>query len=84
MDWSHLQSQQQIRVELSDAEIPDEWVWERLRIKRNTMLQQSDWTQILDAPVNQQAWATYRQELRDLPETTDDPREAVWPEPPTD
>jgi hypothetical protein len=66
------------------GQIPDESVWERLRIKRNTMLQQSDWTQILDAPVNQQAWATYRQELRDLPETTDDPREAVWPEPPTD
>jgi hypothetical protein len=66
------------------GEIPDEWVWERLRIKRNTMLQQSDWTQILDAPVNQELWATYRQKLRDLPETTDDPREAVWPEPPTD
>jgi hypothetical protein len=62
----------------------DEYVWERLRNKRDRLLTESDWTQIADAPVNATAWKGYRQALRDLPEQTNDPREAVWPEPPTD
>jgi hypothetical protein len=37
------------------------------RAKRNDLLARSDWTQVADAPVDQQAWATYRQALRDIP-----------------
>jgi hypothetical protein len=48
--------------------IPDEWLFERLRIQRDKLLTESDWTQVADAPVNKQAWAGYRQQLRDLPE----------------
>lgn len=62
--------------------IPDEWVWERLRIRRDALLVESDWTQVLDAPVDQAAWAAYRQELRDLPRSAKDPRSVMWPEPP--
>ena len=62
--------------------IPDEWVWERLRIKRNAELAASDWTQVADAACDKAAWAEYRQALRDLPDNTTDPREAVWPTPP--
>lgn len=47
--------------------IPDEWLLERLRIQRDKLLVESDWTQVADAPINQSAWATYRQQLRDLP-----------------
>lgn len=50
-----------------------------LRRKRDQMLAACDWTQVPDAPVEQQAWATYRQELRDLPDNTTDPRNPVWP-----
>lgn len=39
---------------------------EELREKRNLFLSKSDWTQIADAPVDQAAWATYRQALRDI------------------
>lgn len=53
-----------------------------LRSERDAKLQSSDWTQVPDAPVDQAAWATYRQALRDLPENTDDPRQVVWPEEP--
>ena len=53
--------------------------WLVLKGSRNMMLQSSDWTQVPDAPVDQQAWATYRQELRDLPDNTTDPRNPVWP-----
>lgn len=61
-----------------------EWVLERLRARRNALLAASDWTQLADvAPAVQQAWASYRQALRDLPQTTADPRSAKWPTPPT-
>lgn len=63
--------------------IPDEYVWDRLRLKRDKLLANSDWTQVADAPVDKAAWSAYRQSLRDLPESVTDPREAVWPEPPT-
>lgn len=59
--------------------IPDDYVWERLRIKRNNDLAASDWTQVADAPVDKTAWANYRQALRDLPANTVDPRQANWP-----
>ncbi len=49
---------------------------------RNALLAASDWTQVPDAPVDQAAWATYRQALRDLPENTTDPRKPVWPSQP--
>jgi hypothetical protein len=64
------------------ATIPDGWVWERLRLRRNMLLAESDWTQVVDSPVDVAAWADYRQALRDLPDVTTDPRAAVWPVPP--
>jgi hypothetical protein len=63
--------------------IPDEWVWERLRNRRNTLLAACDWAVLPDQPAaRSSAWMTYRQALRDLPENTTDPRQAVWPTPP--
>lgn len=53
-----------------------------LRLRRNTLLSKSDWTQISDATVNKDDWATYRQKLRDLPENTPDLSNIVWPVPP--
>ena len=40
---------------------------ESVRLRRDAALAGSDWTQVGDAPVDAAAWATYRQELRDLP-----------------
>jgi len=59
-----------------------ETAWERLRSIRNTKLMNSDWTQVADSPVDQAAWATYRQALRDLPANTTDPFKPVWPQEP--
>jgi hypothetical protein len=39
----------------------------RVRAQRDRLLSESDWTQVADAPVNKEAWAAYRQALRDLP-----------------
>lgn len=54
---------------LDPEEVPAEWWAERMRLHRNRLLKESDWTQVADAPVDQQAWATYRQTLRDFPAT---------------
>jgi hypothetical protein len=58
------------------------WAFKDLRIKRNSLLNMSDWTQIEDAQVDKNAWAEYRQTLRDLPQNTIDPENPVWPTPP--
>jgi hypothetical protein len=43
------------------------------------LLKESDWTQVADAPVDQSAWADYRQALRDVPQQSGFPQEVVWP-----
>lgn len=45
----------------------NEQKWEQIKLWRNAELARTDWTQIADAPTNKEAWATYRQALRDLP-----------------
>ena len=60
--------------------------WVEMRDLRDRKLSKSDWTQIVDAPLTEEqkiAWGTYRQELRDLPENTEDPKNPVWPTAPT-
>ena len=45
-------------------------ILEILRLKRDALLTESDWTQVNDSPLSdtkKAEWATYRQELRDLP-----------------
>jgi hypothetical protein len=49
------------------------------RSKRNTLLAASDWTQVADAPVDQAAWATYRQALRDITAQVGFPESIDWP-----
>jgi hypothetical protein len=58
----------------NDNEITDELYLTRMRYWRNGELARTDWTQVADAPVDQAAWAIYRQALRDLPASNDDPR----------
>ncbi|MEN3953577.1 tail fiber assembly protein [Iodidimonas sp. SYSU 1G8] len=65
----------------SDA-VDLEMAWEQVRATRNRLLAASDWTQLADAPVSSLAWAVYRQALRDVPQTHEDPAEVIWPEQP--
>lgn len=53
-----------------------------VRDQRNTKLSESDWTQVADAPVDKQAWATYRQALRDVTGQEGFPWTITWPEQP--
>jgi hypothetical protein len=48
---------------------------DHLRLIRKTLLQESDWTQASDSPLSNDKkaeWATYRQQLRDLPASYSD------------
>ena len=56
--------------------------WNTIRAERDSLLMQSDWSQMEDAPVNKAAWAAYRQQLRDLPQNQADPFNIEWPQKP--
>jgi hypothetical protein len=55
---------------------------EEVRAERDRLLAASDWTQVADAPVDQAAWAIYRQALRDVPDQAGFPENVIWPETP--
>ena len=55
------------------------------RSQRDALLAETDWTQVLDAPIDtesQAAYRTYRQALRDVPEQAGFPESIDWPEEP--
>ena len=57
--------------------------WDRVRLKRNQALADSDWRAVKDRTMSQ-AWKDYRQALRDLPQKHADANSAcdAWPQPP--
>ena len=59
-------------------------VWSQIRIRRDELLKESDWTSIPDSDPNpsKEAWLTYRKELRDIPQNFSTPEEVVWPNKP--
>ena len=50
-----------------------------VRTSRDEKMKDSDWTQVADAPVDQAAWATYRQALRDITAQAGFPWTIDWP-----
>jgi hypothetical protein len=53
---------------------------EEVRNLRNSLLKESDWTQLGDVPQEKKdEWAAYRQQLRDLTKQEGFPRDVHWP-----
>tara|TARA_Y100000593_G_scaffold92289_1_gene183387 strand:- start:708 stop:923 length:216 start_codon:yes stop_codon:yes gene_type:complete len=52
--------------------------WVDIRETRNDRLRQTDWWAVSDRTMTS-AQTKYRQDLRDLPSTTDDPDKVVFP-----
>lgn len=76
------------RVEIGDPDprpkMGTEQTLKSLRQQRDRLLRDSDWTQVLDAPLSvrmRDKWKVYRQSLRDLPATVGGKKlgEVVWP-----
>jgi hypothetical protein len=53
-----------------------------VRYQRNLLLSETDWTQVLDAPVDRNVWAVYRQSLRDITAQAGFPWSITWPSKP--
>lgn len=58
--------------------------WDRIRLERDRHLAASDglMARANETGVQIAVWKTYRQALRDLPQTYNDPKLVVWPTPP--
>ena len=54
----------------------------RVRSQRNSLLKDTDWTQVPDSPADTAAWAIYRQALRDITGQAGFPSDVTWPEKP--
>lgn len=64
------------------AEMTNEEKWNQIKYQRDLYLQQCDWTQLPDAVLTieeKAAWQNYRQALRDIPQTFNNPDEVVYP-----
>lgn len=77
-----------IKVEIAPYEPPppptDEEVAAQVRMERNNLLRETDWTQLADVPqATKDLWDDYRQALRDVPQQEGFPHEIVWPEKPS-
>ena len=59
--------------------------WNDIRLKRDGILKETDWTMTTGSSVDQAQWAAYRQNLRDLPQTYSGktPDDVVWPTQPS-
>lgn len=65
--------------------LPQENKAQQARNERNLRLTLSDWTQLADSPLSpalKEAYAVYRQALRDVPEQSGFPEAIEWPEEP--
>jgi len=65
------------------TQVPDRLAayWKEVRSKRDALLSESDWTQARDVVLsNDSEWASYRNDLRNIPQTyAGDLRLIVWP-----
>ncbi len=63
--------------------ITDEQWWTIVRWWRNVLLNESDWSQVADNSLTEEqreTWREYRRELRDVTNTSEDPKEIAFPD----
>ena len=74
-DIASLQNQFEVIKEEIDKQFDktilnlEETSWAIIRKKRDFLLRTTDWTMTPGCTVDQSAWASYRQSLRDIPQT---------------
>ena len=69
-------------MKLAEIESEKNKIKEEIRNKRDQLLTETDWTQIPDVPTDKEAWANYRQALRDIPQQEGFPENIEWPQKP--
>lgn len=79
--WDGSAAVERTEEELEDDRLPG--ITAQARAQRDKLLLDTDWTQTLDAPIDEStktAYRAYRQALRDVPQQDGFPRDIVWPE----
>mgnify|MGYP005992350935 FL=1 len=83
---SDIQKPPKEEFEAKLQELIDAQPWKELRQERNKRLTECDWVTLkaysTDTPIPEE-WKVYMQALRDLPSTTEDPANPVWPAQPS-
>ena len=80
--WEVIKAGRQLQSDAEEAEYAagaNDRAAAEVRTERDAKLTQSDWTQVVDAPVSQEDWAAYRALLRSMPEQEGFPNEINWP-----
>ena len=72
-----------LNPELSVETAYDIIIAEKVRAERDAYLLATDYRMVSDAPWDRDVWATYRQQLRDLPNTEGFPHAITWPTEPS-
>ena len=79
VDSSYVQTWNQVDATQSEIDARIEDKWEAVRLMRNELLLECDWTQLADIPTEtKELWQTYRQGLRDITSQSN-PFSIVWP-----
>jgi hypothetical protein len=79
VDDSYVQIWDEVDATQSEIDTKLEDRWEVIRILRNELLLECDWTQLADIPAEtKELWQIYRQELRNITLQTN-PFLIVWP-----
>ena len=77
-------AQQRMQIDAFVSAYPNTKALYELRLKRDALLVATDWRMLAGSPGNRDAWAEYRQQLRDLPQLfAGDVSNVVWPVEPT-
>lgn len=82
--WDGTHAVERTEDELEADRLPGITV--QARAQRDKLLLDTDWTQTLDAPIDEDtkaAYRAYRQALRDIPQQEGFPHSIIWPELPT-
>jgi hypothetical protein len=80
IDGTYTQIWNEVDATQEEIDIKIENQWEQIRVARNQILMESDWTVLPDSPVSAsiEEWKTYRQQLRNVT-SQPNPFEIVWP-----
>lgn len=80
VDGTYTQVWNQTDATQEEIDVKIQNQWEQIRVARNEILTQCDWTILSDSPVSSsiEEWKTYRQQLRDITNQSN-PFEVVWP-----
>lgn len=81
--WRWVQTWEVVQLTAEEQQAALDTQAAQVRSERNSLLTASDWTQLADSTADKEAWAAYRQALRDITTQAGFPWTIDWPEAPT-